>query len=510
MGIDMISLLQKVATEGGSDLFVSFDATPMIKCEGKMLPIGDQVLDAETNHQVIYSILNDRETQAFEGTHELNKSLYVKDVGRFRVNVFRQRGEPALVARFIKGTVPSIEQLNLPDTLKDLIMEERGLILVVGGTGTGKSTSLASMIDYRNSRRTGHILTVEDPIEFMHPNKKSLVSQREVGLDTLSYGEALKNALREAPDVILIGEIRDQETMKHAIAYAETGHLCLATLHANSANQTLDRILNFFPEDAHRQLLQDLSLNLKAVVAQRLCVGVHAKRVPAVEIMINTPYVGELIEKGKIDEIKGAMEKSGGRASKTFDQALFELVANDRITEKEALRHADSVNNLSLRFRTEKPGSVSGYPIKSEFNINKTAPFDHYATFHVKALDIKSDGSRDIEGDLTYAISFALRSKGLQEDNHSPDIEVQYVYGIKTTKGLALEPIGDEQAIFETYEPESESHHMVVINVIDTSTRKPVYRLTASRKVSDQQDSKERLGHAFVDLLGSLPVGTEH
>jgi twitching motility protein PilU len=434
----------------------------------------------------------------------------VKDVGRFRVNVFRQRGEPALVARYIKGNVPSIEQLNLPEILKELIMEERGLILVVGGTGTGKSTSLASMIDYRNNRRSGHILTIEDPIEFMHPNKKSLVNQREVGLDTLNYEEALKNALREAPDVILIGEIRDQQTMKQAIAYAETGHLCLATLHANNANQTIDRIINFFPDEAHRQLLQDLSLNLKAVVAQRLCVGIQAKRVPAIEIMIKTPFIAELIEKGKIEEIKDAMEKSAGRASKTFDQALFELVAQDLITEKEALRHADSVNNLSLRFRMEKPGSDSGYPIKSEFAINKKAPFDHYATFRVKPLEVKSSGDRDLEGDLTYAIGFGLRSKGLREDSQSPDIEVQYVYGIKTTRGLGLEPIGDEQAIFETYKPESESHHMVVLTVLDTHTRKPVYRLTASRRVSDQQASKERLGHTFVDLLESLPVGTEH
>jgi twitching motility protein PilU len=510
MGIDIVSLLEKVASEGASDLFVSFDATPMIKREGKMISIGDQVLDAETNHQLIYSILNERDIQAFEGTHELNKSLYVKDVGRFRVNVFRQRGEPALVARYIKGSVPSMEQLNLPETLKELIMEERGLILVVGGTGTGKSTTLASMIDYRNSRRTGHILTVEDPIEFMHPNKKSLVNQREVGLDTLNYGEALKNALREAPDVILIGEIRDQQTMKHAIAYAETGHLCLATLHANNANQAVDRIINFFPEEAHRQLLQDLSLNLRAVIAQRLCVGIHATRVPAVELMIKTPYIAELIEKGKVDEIKDAMEKSGGRTSKTFDQALFELVEQDHITEKEALRHADSVNNLSLRFRMEKPGSSGGYPIKSEFNISRKAPFDHYTTFRVKALEIKNDSDRDIEGDLTYAINFALRSKGLREESRSPDIEVQYVYGIKTTKGLGLEPIDDEQAIFETYEPESESHHMVVINVLDTRTQKPVYRLTASRRVSDHQSSKERLGHTFVDLLSSLPVGAEY
>lgn len=246
------------------------------------------------------------------------------------------------------------------------------------------------------------------------------------------------------------------------------------------------------------------------MIAQRLCVGIQAKRVPAVELMIKTPYIAELIEKGKVDEIKDAMEKSGGRASRAFDQALFELVEQDRITEKEALRHADSVNNLSLRFRMEKPGSGGGCPIKSEFTISKTAPFDHHASFRVRALEIKTKSDRDIEGDLTYAIGFALKSKGLREDNRAPDIDVHYVYGIKTTKGLGLEPIGDEQAIFETYQPESESHHMVVINVLDTQTSRPVYRLTASRRVSDHQDSKERLGHAFVELLASLPVGVEH
>ncbi len=279
--MDLFSLLEKVADEGGSDLFISFNAAPMIKKEGKMYPVYDQVLDIETNHSLIYSILSDNDIKFFEGTHELNKSLIVKDIGRFRINVFQQRGEPALVARFIKDTVPTIDELALPEILKELIMEDHGLILLVGGTGTGKSTSLASMIDYRNSRRTGHILTIEDPIEFIHSNKKSLVNQREVGLDTISYEEALKNALRESPNVILIGEIRDQKTMQQAITYAETGHLCLATLHSNNANQTLERILNFFPEEAHRQILQDLSLNLKAVIAQRLLIGIHDKRVGA-------------------------------------------------------------------------------------------------------------------------------------------------------------------------------------------------------------------------------------
>jgi len=253
-------------------------------------------------------------------------------------------------------------------------MVERGLILVVGGTGTGKSTTLASMIDYRNANRAGHILTIEDPIEFIYENRKSLVNQREVGMDTTSFEVALKNALREALDVILIGEVRDQSTMKQAITYAETGHLCLATLHANSTNQAIDRILNFFPEEAHRQLLQDLSLNLKAVISQRLCVGHDNKRVAAVELMIVTPFIAELIDKGRVDEIKNAMEKAQNNTSQTFDQALYELVVGERISQDEVLRQADSPNNLALRFRLSKTGGASGYPVKSEFTLDKKAP----------------------------------------------------------------------------------------------------------------------------------------
>ncbi len=507
--MDLFSLLEKVADEGASDLFISFNAAPMIKKEGKMYPVYDQVLDIETNHSLIYSILSDNDIKFFEGTHELNKSLIVKDIGRFRINVFQQRGEPALVARFIKDTVPTIDELALPEILKELIMEDHGLILLVGGTGTGKSTSLASMIDYRNSRRTGHILTIEDPIEFIHSNKKSLVNQREVGLDTISYEEALKNALRESPNVILIGEIRDQKTMQQAITYAETGHLCLATLHSNNANQTLERILNFFPEEAHRQILQDLSLNLKAVIAQRLLIGIHDKRVAAVELMINTPYITELIEKGKISELKEAMEKSSGRINKTFDQALFELVVQNRITQKEALHYADSYNNLSLRLRMENPSSTHNYPIKSEYTLRKNAPFDHYETYLIKTLHKKDFHNPEVEKKLTYGIRYALNQKGLHETTDAPDIEIQLIYGIKNTRGLGLEPIGDEKINFDRYVPESELHYMLVFNVVDVQNGQSVYRLTASRRSGKTLETKEQIGYEFVELLHSLPVGIE-
>jgi twitching motility protein PilU len=289
---------------------------------------------------------------------ECNLAITVEGLGRFRVNVFRQRGDVAMVIRYIKGEIPSIEELNLPVILKDLIMERRGLILVVGSTGSGKSTSLASMIDYRNQNECGHILTLEDPVEFLHRHKKSVVNQREIGFDSKSYEIALKNAMREAPDVILIGEIRDRKSMEHAMAYAETGHLCLSTLHANNANQALDRIVNFFPDSAHHQLFLDLSLNLKSVISQRLVRGTNNKRVPAVEVMLLTSYISELIQKGDIHAIKEAMDQGKQRGMQTFDQALFDLYTAGKIGLEEALKNADSRNNLSLKIRLNEGGSV--------------------------------------------------------------------------------------------------------------------------------------------------------
>ena len=303
--------------------------------------------------------MNDHQVAAYEGDLELNMAISIQQLGRFRVNVYRQRGEPAMVIRYIKSNIPSIESLGLPPLLKDLIMENQGLILVVGATGSGKSTTLASMLDYRNEHKTGHILTIEDPIEFVHEHKKSVVDQREVGLDTHSYGEALKNALREAPDVIVVGEIRDRETMRHAIHFAETGHVCLSTLHANNANQTLERIINFFPDTARHGLLLDLSQHLKAIISQRLVPGVEDKRVPAVEIMLNTPFIAELIEDARIDEIKDAMEQGKLSGMQTFDQSLYNLFKEGKITVEDALRHADSRNNLRLRLRLENPSQFA-------------------------------------------------------------------------------------------------------------------------------------------------------
>ncbi len=351
--MDIAPYLKLMVQRNGSDLFFSTGAPPQLKVDGRMLPIGEKDLGSSDVSQLAYSIMNDEQTREFESTMECNLAISVHGLGRFRVNVFRQRGDVALVLRYIKSHIPSLEELKLPELFRNIIMQKRGLVLVVGSTGSGKSTTLASMIDYRNSNATGHILTIEDPIEFLHSHKKSLVNQREIGLDSLDYAHALKNALREAPDVILIGEIRDAATMQHALAYAETGHLCLSTLHANNANQALDRIVNFFPDSAHRQLYNDLSLNLKAVISQRLIPTVDGGRRAAVEVMLQTPYISELIQKGKIQEIKEAMEQGNEQGMVTFDQSLYQLYREGVISLEEALNHADSRNNLALKVRLD-------------------------------------------------------------------------------------------------------------------------------------------------------------
>lgn len=360
--MDFSYYFQMMADMEASDLFFSTGAPVNIKVEGVTRPIDDDSLAPGAAQALAYSIIDIELQKIFEETMELNFAHSVAGVGRFRINLYRQRGDTAMVVRYIKTEIPSIEDLHLPVILKELVMKPRGLILLVGSTGSGKSTTLASMIDYRNSNNTGHILTIEEPIEYIHKHKKSIVDQREVGLDTLSYSNALKNAMREAPDVILIGEIRDRETMQHAIAYAETGHLCLSTLHANNSNQTLDRIINFFPDSARHQLLIDLSLNLQAVISQRLVPGISGKRVPAVEIMLRSAFVADLIEKGDIDSLKGAIEQDQGFGMQSFDQSLFELFKEGKISEQQALDNADSKNNLSVKIRL-----AAGRPSDSSF-----------------------------------------------------------------------------------------------------------------------------------------------
>ncbi len=356
--MDIGYFLKLMTEKGASDMFLTTGAPVNIKVEGKLYPLGNTGLPGGMVKKIAYSLMDEGQVPQFEKNLELNMAIAVKDAGRFRINVFRQRGEVGMVIRAIKSEIPTIEQLRLPQLFKDLIMEPRGLILVVGATGSGKSTTLAAMIDHRNSNTSGHILTVEDPIEYLYRHKKSVVNQREVGLDTHSYHEALKNAMREAPDVILIGEIRDAETMEAAISFSETGHLCLATLHSNNADQTLERILNFFPESAHRNILMNLALNLRAVISQRLVMGLDGRRLPAVEVLLNTPLIRDMIRRGQIHEMKEAMDRSLQEGMQTFDQALYALYKEGHIDLEEALSKVDSRDGLALKICLAEGGET--------------------------------------------------------------------------------------------------------------------------------------------------------
>lgn len=347
--MELTDYLKILVQNDGSDLYLTAEAPAAAKFQGTLKPLENVKLTKERLKDIAYSLMDAEQRLAFEQLPELNLAISEPGIGRFRINIFKQRGNYSLVIRNIKVDIPNADALGLPQILKKTIMEKRGLILFVGGTGSGKSTSLAALIDYRNSNASGHIITIEDPIEYIHPHKKSLVNQREVGVDTLSYEDALKNTLRQAPDVILIGEIRSQETMEHALAFAETGHLCLSTLHANNANQALDRIINFFPEERRNQLLLDLSLNLKAFVSQRLVPTVEGKRTAAIEILLGTQLVRDLILKGEVHAIKEAMEKSENIGMQTFDSHLLRLFKAGTITLEEALHNSDSPNNLKLK-----------------------------------------------------------------------------------------------------------------------------------------------------------------
>jgi len=350
----MYDLLRLLLQKKGSDLFITVGFPPAIKVDGKMTPVSNQALSPQHTAELARAIMNDKQAAEFEATKECNFAISPAGIGRFRVNAFVQQGCIGVVLRVITTTIPKIEDLGIPTVLKDVIMTKRGLAIMVGGTGSGKSTTLAAMIGYRNENSYGHIITIEDPIEYTHPHKNSLITQREVGVDTNSWEMALKNTLRQAPDVILIGEIRERETMEHAIAFAETGHLCLGTLHANSANQALDRIINFFPEERRQQLLMDLSLNLRALVSQRLVPLKEGKgRCAAVEVMLNSPLISDLIFKGEVHEIKEIMKKSRELGMQTFDQALFDLYEAGKISYEDALRNADSVNDLRLAIKLQ-------------------------------------------------------------------------------------------------------------------------------------------------------------
>ncbi|MDZ4099274.1 MAG: PilT/PilU family type 4a pilus ATPase [Methylophilaceae bacterium] len=354
----VFDLLRLMVAKNASDLFITTGFPPAMKIDGKMTPVTNQTLTAQQAKEIARSIMNDKQAAEYDATNECNFAVGIPGLARFRVNAFVQRGSSGLVFRTIATKIPKFEELNLPEVLKEVSMTKRGLVIFVGGTGSGKSTSLAAMVGYRNENSYGHIITIEDPVEFIHEHKNCIITQREVGVDTENWHIALKNTLRQAPDVILIGEIRDRETMDYAIAFAETGHLCMATLHANSTNQALDRIINFFPEERRNQLLMDLSLNVKAFISQRLIPKKGEKgRVAAMEIMLNSPLISDLIFKGEVHEIKEIVGKSREMGMQTFDQALFDLYESDQISYEDALRNADSVNEVRLKIKLEGKAS---------------------------------------------------------------------------------------------------------------------------------------------------------
>jgi len=368
----MTKLLTAMVQAGGSDLFIANDFPPAIKANGTMQPLTNQKLTSEITRMLAHATMNERQREEFAREMECNFAISLPGLNRFRVNIFMQQQHVGMVLRTIASEMPSFEKLGLPEVLKEVIMNKRGLVLLVGGTGSGKSTSLAAMIDHRNRTSAGHIITVEDPVEYVHQSKMSLITHREVGVDTHSWHHALKNTLRQAPDVILIGEIRDTETMEHAISFAETGHLCLGTLHANSANQAMERIINFFPDERRTQLLMDLSANLRAIISQRLIRTQDGKgRCAAIEILINTPTIAERIFKGEFHELKGIMAKSRELGMRTFDWALFDLYNADKISYEEAIRNADSANELRLNIklksqRGEPPMAVTTFTMQKE------------------------------------------------------------------------------------------------------------------------------------------------
>ena len=363
--MDLNAMLKVLSSQDGSDLYLSTGAPPCAKFNGVLKALSAEALKAGEVAAIAESVMDSAQREEFERELEMNLAISIAGVGRFRINIFKQRNEVSIVARNIKLDIPKFEDLKLPEVLLKTVMEKRGLVLFVGGTGSGKSTSLAALIDYRNRNSGGHIITIEDPVEYVHKHKKSIINQREVGVDTRSFHAALKNTLRQAPDVILIGEIRDRETMEHALAFADTGHLAISTLHANNANQALDRIINFFPEDRRPQLLNDLGNNLKAFVSQRLVKTVDGKRRAAVEVLLGTPTIRDLIKRGDFGDIKEIMEKSKNLGMQTFDQALIDLVNDGSIDEEEAVKNADSANNVRLKLKLYRDNPTASVPVEA-------------------------------------------------------------------------------------------------------------------------------------------------
>ena len=429
--MQFLDLLKLIVDRDGSDLYLSTGAPASMKIQGTLSAVTKNSLGKGAVKAIAYNVMDQEQIAEFERKPEMNLAISEPGIGRFRVNIFKQRGETAMVIRVIKTEIPHYQDLGLPDILPKLVMEKRGLVLFVGGTGSGKSTSLASLIDYRNTHTAGHIITIEDPVEFIHQHKKSIVNQREVGVDTDSYEDALQNTLRQAPDVILIGEIRSQETMEHALAFAETGHLCLSTLHANNANQALDRIINFFPEERHKQLFLDLSLNMKGIISQRLIPTLDNKRAAAIEVLLGTPRVCDLIKGGKVDEIKEVMTKSKNQGMQTFDLALQALYEAGKISLEEALQNADSRNNLRLQIQLKEG-------ISSPVGLGESDDAAEAVDIACEAAHPDAEQSQPSENDPSSAVQAKIKERAsglsfslepIEEDVDVGELEVETASG---------------------------------------------------------------------------------
>ncbi len=501
---ELKGLLSVMVARSASDLYVNVDARPTLKIDGQFHTLASPPLDREQTQNLILSLLSDEQQAQLTQDKGIDFGLGFPGIGRFRVNVYFQKGTLAMVVRYIKDRIPSIQELGLPDVVHDLAMADRGLMLVVGATGTGKSTTLAAMIDYRNTHRAGHILTIEDPIEYTHSHKQSLISQREIGIDTHSYADALRFGLREAPDVIMIGEIRDSETARQAIRYAETGHLCVSTMHANNAYQALDRFLNFFNVEEQVRVRQDLSQYLLGIMSQRVARGIHGERVTPIEMMLNTPYIAELIEKGRHAQIKEAMSGDENVNCQTFDDSLYQLISAGRISRSEGMRLAESRIDLALRFKMGHADVEQRYLSPQKHWLSKAANFNHYARVCIDVHRGSQTRRPDMSDILKEAIAVGFRERGYTLVTEQPDLAVTFAFGLCHEHILGA----PEELDLNAEHTEAEEGRLI-IQAKDVTTGKVVWHLMAKRPVGGRPSNQQEINIEVANLMSSLPLSSQ-